>query len=102
LTVLNLPAGPGSRGTLTVAVDVPDEFGFVTDIGNLAQFQRCLDATFDHRLIIEVIDVQPATELPLSHLGMWFVKNLPPLIDGRSTRSASRRCGPRSALWERS
>lgn len=87
--------------TLTLSAEALDGFGFVTDFGDLVPFHRYLEATFDHRRINDVADFHPTSELLAFHLGVWFIQNVEPDINGRlvSVRVAETRTS--SALWER-
>lgn len=87
--------------TVTVTADRLDQYGFVTDFGDLAPFGDYLKTTFDHRLINDVVDFHPTSELFAYHLGCWFIDNIEPYIHGRlvSVRVAETRLS--SALWER-
>ena len=87
--------------TLTLTADRLDEYGFVTDFGELEPFGDYLKATFDHRLLNDVADFHPTSELFAYHLGCWFIDHVEPGIHGRlvSVRVAETRLS--SALWER-
>jgi len=87
--------------TVTLTADRLDEYGFVTDFGDLAPFGDYLTSSFDHRLLNDVIDIHPTSELFACHLGCWFIENVEPGIHGRlvSVRVAETRLS--SALWER-
>ncbi len=87
--------------TLTLTADRLDEYGFVTDFGDLAPFGDYLKSTFDHQLINDQVDFHPTSELLAYHLGRWFIDNVEPGIHGRlmSVRVAETRLS--SALWER-
>jgi 6-pyruvoyltetrahydropterin/6-carboxytetrahydropterin synthase len=87
--------------TLTVTADGLDEFGFVTDFGDLAPFQGYLQDQFDHRCLNDVAEFHPTSELFAQHLACWFIETVEPGIRGRlvSVRVAETRLS--SALWER-
>jgi 6-pyruvoyltetrahydropterin/6-carboxytetrahydropterin synthase len=87
--------------TLTLTADRLDEYGFVTDFGDLAPFGDYLKTTWDHRLINDRVDFHPTSELLAHYLGRWFIDNVEPSIHGRlaSVRVAETRLS--SALWER-
>jgi 6-pyruvoyltetrahydropterin/6-carboxytetrahydropterin synthase len=87
--------------TLTLTADRLDEFGFVTDFGELASFGDYLKSTFDHRLLNDLINLHPTSELFAYYLGCWFIENVEPQVHGRlvSVRVAETRLS--SALWER-
>lgn len=59
--------------------------GFVTDFGDLAAFQSYLDENFDHRLLNDVLDVEPTSELLAEHFFGWCVAHLQPVVGGRLT-----------------
>ncbi|MGH3834618.1 MAG: 6-carboxytetrahydropterin synthase QueD [Pseudonocardiaceae bacterium] len=59
--------------------------GFVTDFGDLAAFQSYLDENFDHRLLNDVLDVEPTSELLAEHFFGWCVAHLEPVVGGRFT-----------------
>ncbi len=61
------------------------EPGFVTDFGDLAAFGAYLDENFDHRLLNDVLDVQPTSERLAEHFFGWCVANLEPVVGGRLT-----------------
>jgi len=87
--------------TLTLTADGLDEFGFVTDFGELSPFKRYLEEKFDHHRLNDVVDFHPTSELFAYHLAGWFVETVEPTIHGRlvSVRVAETRLS--SALWER-
>ena len=87
--------------TLTLTAGQLDEFGFVTDFGDLAPFGDYLKSALDHRLINDQVDFHPTCELLAYHLGRWFIDNVEPGIHGQlvSVRVAETRLS--SALWER-
>lgn len=87
--------------TLTVTADRLDHFGFVDDFGALAPFGDYLKTTFGHRLLNDVVEFHPTSELFAYHLGCWFIENVEPRINGRlaSVRVAETRLS--SVLWER-
>jgi 6-pyruvoyltetrahydropterin/6-carboxytetrahydropterin synthase len=88
--------------TLTLTADLLDEYGFVTDFGELAPFGDYLKTTFGHRLLNDVVEFHPTSELFAYHLGCWFIEHVEPQIHGclASVRVAETRLS--SALWERS
>ncbi|MER7816143.1 6-carboxytetrahydropterin synthase [Streptomyces sp. NPDC096153] len=57
--------------------------GFVTDFGDLAAFKRYLDAELDHRVLNDVLSVEPTLENLARHLAEWFVAEVEPGIPGR-------------------
>jgi 6-pyruvoyltetrahydropterin/6-carboxytetrahydropterin synthase len=57
--------------------------GFVTDFGDLAPVKAYLEATFDHRHLNEVMDVEPTSENLAAHLAEWFMENVEPSIPGQ-------------------
>ncbi|MGH3871580.1 MAG: 6-carboxytetrahydropterin synthase QueD [Pseudonocardiaceae bacterium] len=59
--------------------------GFVADFGDLAAFQSYLDENFDHRLLNDVLDVEPTSELLAEHFFGWCVAHLEPVVGGRFT-----------------
>lgn len=59
------------------------EPGFVTDFGDLATFQSYLDENFDHRLLNDVLDVEPTSELLAEHFYGWCVAHLEPVVGGQ-------------------
>ncbi|WP_374582666.1 6-pyruvoyl tetrahydropterin synthase family protein [Frankia sp. CiP3] len=59
--------------------------GFVTDFGDLAPFRVYLAENFDHRLLNDVLDVEPTSELLAEHLFGWCVTHLEPAVTGRFT-----------------
>lgn len=73
--------------TYTVEVELSGrrltEPGFVTDFGDLAPFQSYLDENFDHRLLNDVVDVEPTSELLAEHFYGWCVAHLEPVIGSR-------------------
>ncbi|MGH3916114.1 MAG: 6-pyruvoyl trahydropterin synthase family protein [Pseudonocardiaceae bacterium] len=87
--------------TLTLTADRLNEYGFVTDFGDLAPFGDYLKATFDHRLINDQVDFHPTSELLAFHFGRWFIDNLEPHIHGRLVSVRVSETLTSSALWER-
>jgi len=73
--------------TYTVEVVVAAEElsgpGFVTDFGDLGVFGAYLEERFDHRDLVEVLDVEPTAERIAGHLADWFARNVEPGIPGR-------------------
>ncbi|MGH3711320.1 MAG: 6-carboxytetrahydropterin synthase QueD [Pseudonocardiaceae bacterium] len=59
--------------------------GFVTDFDDLAVFQSYLDENFDHRLLNDVLEVEPTSELLAEHFFGWCVAHLGPVAGGRFT-----------------
>lgn len=59
--------------------------GFVTDFGDLVVFQSYLDENFDHRLLNDVLDVEPTSELLAKHFFGWCVAHLEPVVGDRLT-----------------
>lgn len=70
----------GHTYTVTVELAAPLLVppGFVTDFGDLAPFAAYLDAQLDHRLLNEVLDGEPTSELLARYLGEWFIANVEP------------------------
>ncbi|MGH3718023.1 MAG: 6-carboxytetrahydropterin synthase QueD [Pseudonocardiaceae bacterium] len=72
--------------TYTVEVELSSrrltEPGFVTDFGDFAVFKSYLDENFDHRLLNEVLDVEPTSELLAEHFFGWCITHLEPVIGG--------------------
>ena len=87
--------------TLTLDAQRLDQYGFVTDFGDLGPFRDYLAAAFDHRRLNDVVSFHPTSELLAFHLGLWFIENVEPTINGRlvSVRVAETRGS--SATWER-
>ena len=87
--------------TLVVSAERLDRYGFVTDFGELALFGDYLTTTFDHRLLNDVVEFHPTSELFAHHLGLWFIEHVEPRIHGClvSVQVAETRLS--SALWER-
>ena len=87
------PTGHGDI-TLILGADVLDEFGFVTDFGDLKPFAAHLrDPGTDERL-------RRAGPARVAYLAHWFVDNLEPKIRGRLV-SARIESGTTAGLWER-
>lgn len=55
--------------TLTLTADRLDEHGFVTHFGEFASFGDYLKSTFDPRLLNDVIDFHPTSELFAYYVG---------------------------------
>lgn len=85
--------------TVTVTADELDEFGFVTDFGELRPFGDYLRDTFDHRLLNDVVDFHPTAELLAQHLGGWFVDHVEPGIHGRLLAVRVAETSAASATW---
>ncbi|XVS60885.1 6-pyruvoyl trahydropterin synthase family protein [Actinosynnema sp. CA-299493] len=77
----------GHSYTVTVVLERTTlvEPGFVTDFGELAPLRRYLDDEWDHRLLNDVVPVEPTSELLARHLADWFVAHVEPGIPGRLT-----------------
>lgn len=105
----NLPEGHQCRRnhghnyavTLTVTAAELDEFGMVTDFGDLAPFGEFLRTKLDHRLLNDVLDVHPTSENLARFLGWWFIDNVEPTIRGRLVSVRVAETNSSSALWER-
>ncbi|MGH3694979.1 MAG: 6-pyruvoyl trahydropterin synthase family protein [Pseudonocardiaceae bacterium] len=86
---------PTSHGdiTLVLGADGLDEFGFVTDFGDLKPFAAHLRGPGAD------VGLRSAGPALVAHLAHWFVDNLEPKIGGRlvSARIAS---GATTGLWE--
>ncbi|MGH3798352.1 MAG: 6-pyruvoyl trahydropterin synthase family protein [Pseudonocardiaceae bacterium] len=87
--------------TLTLTVDRLDEYGFVTDFGDLAPFGAYLKNTFDHRRLNDQVDFHPTSELLAEHLGHWFVDNVEGYLHGRLVSVQVSETSSSSARWER-
>lgn len=72
----------GHTYTVTVELAAPSLVppGFVTDFGDLAPFAAYLDAQLDHRLLNEVLEGEPTSELLAQYLGEWFITNVEPSL----------------------
>ncbi|GAA4198109.1 6-carboxytetrahydropterin synthase QueD [Streptosporangium oxazolinicum] len=57
--------------------------GFVTDFADLAPVQKYLDTALDHRLLNDVLDIEPTSENLARHLAEWFLDNLQAGLPGR-------------------
>jgi 6-pyruvoyltetrahydropterin/6-carboxytetrahydropterin synthase len=57
--------------------------GFVTDFGDLTIVGEYLTATFDHRDLNTVLEVEPTSEALARHLADWFVTQVQPGLPGR-------------------
>ncbi|MGW9133528.1 6-pyruvoyl trahydropterin synthase family protein [Streptomyces sp. NPDC055681] len=57
--------------------------GFVTDFGDLAAVKRYLDTELDHRVLNDVLPVDPTSENLARHLAEWFVAEVEPGIPGQ-------------------
>jgi 6-pyruvoyltetrahydropterin/6-carboxytetrahydropterin synthase len=57
--------------------------GFVTDFGELGALGAYIEEQFDHRDLVEVLDVEPTSERIAAHLADWFTRNVEPGIPGR-------------------
>ena len=67
-----------------MTADRLDHFGFVTDFGALAQLGDYLNKTFGHRLLNEVVEFHPTSELFAYHLGCSVIEErVKPRINGR-------------------
>ncbi|WP_045875806.1 6-carboxytetrahydropterin synthase QueD [Pseudofrankia sp. DC12] len=54
--------------------------GFVTDFADLAPLGRYLDEQFDHRLLNDVLAVEPTSEALAAHLFGWCTQHLAPTL----------------------
>lgn len=75
----------GHSYTVTVMLERQElvEPGFVTDFGELVPFKRYIDEYLDHRVLNEVLDIAPTSELLARHLAEWFVEHLQLQLSGR-------------------
>ncbi|WP_067473072.1 6-pyruvoyl trahydropterin synthase family protein [Nocardia amamiensis] len=87
--------------TVRVSADRLDEFGFVTDFGDLAAFGGYLTEHFDHRLLNDVVPFPPTSELLAAHLGEWFIEHVEPTIHGRLVSVQVSETPTSFAVWER-
>lgn len=87
--------------TVTLTAEDLDEYGFVTDFGELAAFGDYLKTTFDHRLINDQVSFHPTSERLAHHLGRWIIDNLEPHVHGRLVSVRVAETPTSSALWER-
>ncbi|WP_433206948.1 6-pyruvoyl trahydropterin synthase family protein [Nocardia sp. CA-107356] len=87
--------------TVTVTADRLDEYGFVTDFGDLAAFGDYLAQNFDHRLLNDVVSFPPTSELLAAHLGRWFIEHVEPTIHGRLVSIQVSETPTSFAVWER-
>lgn len=67
---------------LQLAADRLVHPGFVTDFAELAPFARYLDESFDHRLLNDVLEEEPTSELLASHFFRWCVAHVEPTLQG--------------------
>lgn len=88
--------------TLALTADRLDEYGFVTDFGDLAPFGVYLKSTFDHRRLNDQVDFHPTSELLAEHLGRWFIDNVEAHLHGRLVAVQVSETPSSSARWERS
>ncbi|MBC8091698.1 MAG: 6-carboxytetrahydropterin synthase [Pseudonocardia sp.] len=86
--------------TVTVTAERLDDYGFVTDFGDLRPFRQHLES-FDHRRLNDVVDFHPTSELLAYHLGLWFIDQVEPLIHGRLVSVQVSETKTSSATWER-
>ena len=86
--------------TLTLTAERLDRFGFVTDFGDLAPFRERLEF-LDHRLLNDVVEFHPTSELLAHHLGTWFITHIEPAIHGRLVSVTIAETRTSSATWER-
>ena len=87
--------------TLALRAEDLDEYGFVTDFGDLAPFADYLKDTLDHQLINGQVRFHPTSELLAHHLGCWFISNVEPGVHGRLVSVRVAETPTSSALWER-
>ena len=66
---------------LTASQLVPP--GFVTDFADLTPFRRYLTDVIDHRLLNDVLPVEPTSENLARHFFTWCVTHLEPGIPAR-------------------
>ncbi|MFD2422426.1 6-pyruvoyl trahydropterin synthase family protein [Amycolatopsis pigmentata] len=87
--------------TLELAADRLDEYGFVTDFGDLAPFGDYLKSNFDHHRLNDRVSFHPTCELLAEHLGRWFIANVEPRIHGRLVWVRVSETPSSYARWER-
>jgi 6-pyruvoyltetrahydropterin/6-carboxytetrahydropterin synthase len=58
------------------------EPGFVTDFGDLDVVKRYLAGHLDHRVLNEVLPVEPTSENLARFLAEWFAEHVEPFIGG--------------------
>lgn len=93
--------GHNYRVTVTLTADVLDDYGFVTDFGELARFAAYLDENFDHRLLNDVVPFPPTSELLAEHFGAWFIDHVEPAIHGTLVSVQVSETLNSLALWTR-
>ncbi|MGW4370331.1 6-pyruvoyl trahydropterin synthase family protein [Nocardia takedensis] len=93
--------GHNYRVIITLTASALDDYGFVTDFGELAPFAAYLAGCFDHRLLNDVVDFAPTSELLAAHFGAWFIAHVEPDIHGTLVSVQVSETPSSSALWER-
>jgi 6-pyruvoyltetrahydropterin/6-carboxytetrahydropterin synthase len=88
--------------TVTLTSAGLDQFGLVTDFGDLSIFGAYLKSTFDHRLLNDVVDFHPTSELLARHLGHWFIDNVEENVHGQLISMTVAETRTSSATWHRS
>lgn len=86
---------------VTLTANGLDEYGFVTDFGDLAVFGSYLAENFDHRFLNDVVSFPPTSELLAAHLGGWFIGHVEPAIHGRLVSMQVSETPTSFAVWER-
>lgn len=57
--------------------------GFVTDFGDLAPVKNYLDNHLDHRVLNDVLPMEPTSENIARHLAEWFTQHVEAGLPGR-------------------
>ena len=60
--------------------------GFVTDFGDLTPFGAYLSSEVDHRVLNEVVPVEPTSELLAQYFAGWILDHLAQTLNGRVER----------------
>lgn len=87
--------------TLSLTAEKLDEYGFVTDFGDLAPFGDYVKANFDHRLLNDQVNFHPTSELLAAHFGRWFIDNVEPHVHGRLVSVEVSETSSSAARWGR-